>query len=269
MPMAASELFPEAIYIHGGKKYKSLSFKYMGGVGKAIVSEIKEDIRDKTVALRFSEPEIIKVLEEKDVMGIHVKYCDLQITEVVTGYVVKDIYKGTFKRKKDLPEPIRYTFKTKGFVLRAPEPRESILKFVDNKSKDTEEDQLLMGAFHAFEHVLIESSDMLTGGSSREIGGISMGTSGVIFVYDGTPGGNGASKLLYKRLDEAIKRSILILEGCKCKSISGCPNCTYSYSCGNNNTPLFKLGALESFKLVMAGAQTTFRDEYKAEKPFI
>ncbi len=269
MPMAASELFPEAIYIHGGKKYKSLSFKYMGGVGKAIVSEIKEDIRDKTVALRFSEPEIIKVLEEKDVMGIHVKYCDLQITEVVTGYVVKDIYKGTFKRKKDLPEPIRYTFKTKGFVLRAPEPKESILKFVDNKSKDTEEDQLLMGAFHAFEHVLIESSDMLTGGSSREIGGISMGTSGVIFVYDGTPGGNGASKLLYKRLDEAIKRSILILEGCKCKSISGCPNCTYSYSCGNNNTPLFKLGALESFKLVMAGAQTTFRDEYKAEKPFI
>ncbi len=269
MPMAASELFPEAIYLHGGKKYKSISFKYLGGVGKAIVSEIKEDIKEKTTALRYSVPEIVKVLEERNVMGINVKYCDLRITEVVTGYVVKDIYKGTFKRKKDLPEPIKYTFETKGFVLKAPEPRESVLKYADNKSKDREELQLIMGAFHAFEHVLIESSDMLTGGGSREIGGISMGASGIIFVYDGTPGGNGASKLLYNRLEEAIRRSILILEGCSCKSISGCPNCTYSYSCGNNNTPLFKYGALESFKLVMAGSETTFKEEYKAEKPFI
>ncbi|MHA2193347.1 MAG: Zn-binding domain-containing protein [Candidatus Thorarchaeota archaeon] len=116
--------------------------------------------------------------------------------------------------------------------------------------------ELYGGSFHALEHVVIESSDMLTGGSTREIGGVSMGDSGIIFVYDGSPGGNGASKLLFTRLNEAFKRTKTILEKCDCKTIDGCPLCTYSYQCGNNNRPLFKLGALESVNLILGKAKT-------------
>jgi DEAD/DEAH box helicase domain-containing protein len=75
-----------------------------------------------------------------------------------------------------------------------------------------------------------------------------MGTSGAIFVYDGAKGGSGLSKLLYDRLEEGFKRSIEILRNCKCSSADGCPRCTYSYQCGNNNQPLSKLGALESLE---------------------
>jgi len=32
---------------------------------------------------------------------------------------------------------------------------------------------------------------------------------------------------------------------CPCKRIDGCPRCTYSYQCGNNNQPLNRLGAIE------------------------
>jgi DEAD/DEAH box helicase domain-containing protein len=116
--------------------------------------------------------------------------------------------------------------------------------------------ELYGGTFHAVEHVVIESSDMLTGGGTREIGGVSMGDSGIIFVYDGSPGGNGASKLLFGRLEEAFHRAETILANCDCKTTDGCPLCTYSYQCGNNNHPLFKLGALESIRQVLNKAET-------------
>jgi DEAD/DEAH box helicase domain-containing protein len=126
------------------------------------------------------------------------------------------------------------------------------------------------GAFHALEHVLIESSDMLTGGGTREIGGVSMGDSGIIFVYDGSPGGNGASKLLFGRLVEAFQRTRTILEKCDCETIDGCPLYTYSYQCGNNNQPLFKLGALESVKQILAKVETAVdTDRYLGYEPLV
>ena len=126
------------------------------------------------------------------------------------------------------------------------------------------------GSFHALEHVLIESSDMLTGGGTREIGGVSMGDSGIIFVYDGSPGGNGASKLLFGKLDEAFRRTKTILEKCDCNTVDGCPLCTYSYHCGNNNSPLYKLGALESVEMILAKAETTVDTEgYAGYEPLV
>jgi DEAD/DEAH box helicase domain-containing protein len=97
---------------------------------------------------------------------------------------------------------------------------------------------------------------MLTGGSTREIGGVSMGDSGIIFVHDGSPGGNGASRLLYRRLEEAFKRVETILANCECEAIDGCPLCTYSYQCGNNNSPLFKNGALDSVRQILESSET-------------
>ncbi|MHA1353415.1 MAG: Zn-binding domain-containing protein [Candidatus Heimdallarchaeaceae archaeon] len=126
-----------------------------------------------------------------------------------------------------------------------PKPQEILRNYPDKH-----DDELVTGTFHAIEHVLIESSEMITGGGSNEIGGISMGHSGAIFVYDGAKGGSGLSKLLFDRLDEALDRSLNILKKCTCKTMDGCPRCTYSYQCGNNNFPLNKYGAIESLTLV-------------------
>ncbi|MEM3734681.1 MAG: Zn-binding domain-containing protein, partial [Nitrososphaerales archaeon] len=67
----------------------------------------------------------------------------------------------------------------------------------------------------------------------------------LIFIYDGAVGGNGATKALYDRFEEAHKKALEIVEGCRCTSESGCPRCTYSYKCGNNNEFLLKKGAIE------------------------
>ncbi|MCE7743422.1 MAG: DEAD/DEAH box helicase [Candidatus Heimdallarchaeota archaeon] len=242
MPMAAREIHPGAIYLHGGKHYQVSSFKYNPKFGGGeITLKAIQPVNQKTTANRFAIPTILKINERKEVMGSEVIYCDLQITEHVTGYKVSDIFTNKLLQAKDFDEPIIYTFATKGFMFTMPEPTKML-----NELQHISEDVILNGTFHAVEHVVIESSSMLTGGGSSEIGGISMGKSGAIFVYDGAKGGSGLSKLLYDRLEEGFQRSLEILKNCKCSTDDGCPRCTYSYQCGNNNQPLNKLGAVES-----------------------
>lgn len=246
MPMAARELHPGAIYLHGGKHYRSSTFKYDNrfGGGEIRLQPIPP-INQKTTANRYAIPSILVVNERKKVLGTEVIYCDLKITEQVTGYNVNDIFTNKLLETKKFDEPIIYSFRTKGFMFTMPKPIDLLNTFAN-----LQEDVLLNGTFHAVEHVVIESSSMLTGGGSSEIGGISMGKSGAIFVYDGAKGGSGLSKLLYDKLEEGLNRSLKILENCTCKTSDGCPRCTYSYQCGNNNQPLSKTGAIESIKLL-------------------
>ena len=108
------------------------------------------------------------------------------------------------------------------------------------------------GTFHALEHVLIEASDALTGGGSQYMGGIST-PEGDIFVYDATIGGSGLSKLLFTRLERAFKIAYDVLKNCECRRVDGCPKCTYSYQCGNNNQPLNRIGAMNVLEKLLKG----------------
>ncbi|MBS3793777.1 MAG: DEAD/DEAH box helicase [Candidatus Thorarchaeota archaeon] len=274
MPMAAQELHPGSIYLHGGDNYKSVEFRYTSGLGRARVVQIDEK-NVYTKPLYVTMPRIVEINEHQDLLGMDVVYCDLKMKQTVDGYVKKETGSGDIIDVTQLQDPLVYTYKTKGFAFTAPEPDIAVDKYLSGEFRNAEGPKmgpadLYGGAFHALEHVVIESSDMLTGGSTREIGGVSMGDSGIIFVYDGCPGGNGASKLLFTRLQEALKRSETILNKCDCDTIDGCPLCTYSYQCGNNNSPLFKQGALESVRQVLAGTNTQVDTEgYRGYEPLV
>ncbi|MFX0107829.1 MAG: DEAD/DEAH box helicase [Candidatus Hodarchaeota archaeon] len=260
MPMAAQELHPGAIYLHGGLNYMSVKFQHTSGFGRATVVPF-QDRSFHTKPLYSTMPKILEVIEEKKILGMNVIYCNLEMTQTVHGYVKRETRSGRMLERIDLPSPITYKYITKGFAFRAPPPVKATNDIVAGKVKTSKGAKLLPaelhgGAFHALEHVTIESSNMLTGGSAREIGGVAMGDSGIIFVYDGGPGGNGASRLLYGRLEEAFNRVETIIKKCDCKTIDGCPLCTYSYQCGNNNSPLFKLGALDSVRQIIGKAET-------------
>ncbi|NHI83789.1 MAG: DEAD/DEAH box helicase [Candidatus Thorarchaeota archaeon] len=260
MPMAAQELHPGAIYLHGGKNFMSIDFRYRPGFGSATVVPL-DDRSVHTKPIYSTMPRIMNVLEETTALGLNVVYCSLEMTQTVYGYVKRLTRTGAVVSRSDLAAPLEYRYVTRGFAFTAPCPVNVVNDYIEGKLKQVKGPQmtpgtLFGGAFHALEHVIIESSDMLTGGSTREIGGVSMGDSGIIFVYDGSPGGNGASKLLFTRLEEAFNRCKTILEKCDCNTIDGCPLCTYSYQCGNNNSPLFKLGALASIDLVLKKAKT-------------
>ncbi len=274
MPMAAQELHPGAIYLHGGKNYQSVDFKYIKGLGKAtVVPHLERGIHTKP--LYYTMPKIIEILDKSRILGLNAVYCTLEMTQTVEGYVKKNTRTGDTIGRVMLPNSLTYTYQTRGFAFAAPEPTTSVNDYLSGKfaalaAPKMNPATLYGGAFHAVEHVLIESSDMFTGGGTSEIGGVSMGDSGIIFVYDGSPGGNGASRLLFSKLDEAFKRTKTILEKCDCKTIDGCPLCTYSYHCGNNNSPLFKIGALESVSLILTNAETTVDTEgYTGYQPLV
>jgi DEAD/DEAH box helicase domain-containing protein len=274
MPMAAQELHPGAIYLHGGKNYLSVDFKYTPGLGRASVAPYA-DKSAHTKPLYSTMPRIIDIIERSKILGLNAVYCTLEMTQTVEGYVKKATRTGKTLGRYSLATPLVYKYRTRGFAFTAPEPTKAVNDYLSGKLGSSKGGKmgpamLYGGAFHALEHVVIESSDMLTGGGAREIGGVSMGDSGIIFVYDGSPGGNGASKLLFSRLDEAFKRSKVILEKCDCTTIDGCPLCTYSYHCGNNNSPLFKIGALESIKRILDKVETTVDTEgYTGYEPLV
>ncbi len=259
-PMALSELHPGAMYLHGGESFQVKSFNRKFNTA-TIVRAPNSGL--KTQAERTIFPEVIEVDLEREILGLATAYVTLDLTESVSGYFVKDIYTDEIKDHQQLDEELTYNFQTKGFVFQAPRPSEEV-----RKSASSDVEQMLMGTFHAIEHVLIESGNSITGGGANQIGGISLGDSGIIIVYDGAPGGSGLSKLLYDNLAKGLRRSLQIMEECPCRRRDGCPRCTYSYQCGNNNSPLDRVGAINALN-ALDKVSTDLNLDWHGEDPLI
>ena len=264
LPQALEELHPNAIYFLAGRRYKVQESHFeQNSQPYAELAAIPADYPYYTKALTDEWPSILEIYERKIVFGVEVAYCALKIQKKVMGYANIEIGQEVAQGKKVfLDKPLEYEFVTKGFVFRAPRPAD-ILEKVDD------EQYVEMSGFHASEHVLIEGSAMITGGASQDLGGISLGSSGLIFVYDGSVGGNGASRALFDRLDKAFGRSLRILSECPCKSESGCPRCTYSYRCGNNNEFLHKHAAIEVMNRIADGEKTEIGDNVWGDRALV
>ncbi|HEY3094139.1 MAG TPA: DEAD/DEAH box helicase [Nitrososphaera sp.] len=264
LPQALEELHPNAIYFLGGRRYKVQQLHFgPNSQPYAELAVIPSDYPYYTKALTDEWPSILEVYEKKIAFGVEVAYCSLKIQKRVLGYANIEIGGEVAQGNKVmLDKPLEYEFVTKGFVFRAPRPAD-ILEKVDD------EQYVEMSGFHASEHVIIEGSAMITGGASQDLGGISLGSSGLIFVYDGSVGGNGASKALFDRLDKAFGRALSILSECPCNSESGCPRCTYSYRCGNNNEFLHKHAAIEVMNRVAEGERTAIGDKITGDRALV
>jgi DEAD/DEAH box helicase domain-containing protein len=267
LPQAIEELHENAIYFLSGKRYqvKKLHYK-VNDASQPYYAElvsIPSDYPYYTRAMVGEWPNVIQIYEQKKVFGVDVKYCSLKIRKKVIGYsnneIGQEVTQGT---KIMFSEPVEFEFITKGFVFRAPKP-------LDTLKEANDEDYVEMSGYHASEHVLIEGSSMITGGASQDMGGVSLGSSGVIFIHDGSIGGNGASKVLYDRFEAAIKRALRILMECRCKSESGCPRCTYSYRCGNNNEYLHKNAAIDILDRAVSGEETEIDLDIQADRSLI
>jgi DEAD/DEAH box helicase domain-containing protein len=264
MPQALEELHQHAVYFLGGRRYrvKELQFDPNNQPYAELVS-LPSDYPYYTKALTDDWPSILEIYEKKVVFGVEVAYCALNIQKSVPGYVNVEIGQEVAQGKKMmLDKPLEYEFVTKGFVFRAPRPSDLLQRVEDEQYVET-------SGFHASEHVIIEGSAMITGGASQDLGGISLGSSGLIVVYDGSIGGNGASRILYDRLDIAFGRSLRILSECVCKSESGCPRCTYSYRCGNNNEFLHKRAAIEVMNKIVEGEKTKIGEKVWGDRALV
>jgi DEAD/DEAH box helicase domain-containing protein len=266
LPQALEELHQNAIYFLAGRRYrvKELHFdRSKGGQPYAELEQIPSDYPYYTKPLTDEWPSILETYEKRKIFGIQVAYCSLKIKKQVMGYANIEIGQEVAQGKKVMLEkPIEYEFVTKGFVFRAPRPLR-ILEGVED------ENYVETSSYHATEHVVIEGSAMITGGASQDLGGISLGSSGLIFVYDGSIGGNGASRALFDRLDKAFGRTLRILSECPCTNESGCPRCTYSYRCGNNNEYLHKKAATEVVSRIIEGEQTEIGEQIWGDRALV
>ncbi len=203
------------------------------------------------------------VFETRKAYGVEVAFCKLHIQKKVYGYVNIELGQEiTQGQKVLLDSPLEYDFITKGIVFHAPRPINQIKKAEDEEYTEA-------SGYHATEHVVIEGSNMITGGVSQDLGGISLGTSGLIFIYDGAIGGNGASKALFDRFEKALERSMFIVKECPCQNEAGCPRCTFSYRCGNNNEYLHKYSALEILQRINKGEETKLEEPTEGDRPLV
>ena len=262
LPIALEELHKDAIYFLAGSRYKVKELNYPEK-NFAKIERIPKDYPYYTKSLTEEWPTIETIFEKRNAGGIEVAFCKLHIEKKVYGYVNIELgQEVTQGEKVMLDTPLEYDFITKGIVFHAPKPLE-----IMEKSEDEEYTEA--SGYHATEHVVIEGSNMITGGVSQDLGGISLGTSGLIFIYDGAIGGSGASKALYDRFEKALERSMHIVKECPCKNEAGCPRCTFSYRCGNNNEYLHKYSALEILERINNGEKTELIDPVDGDKPLV
>ncbi len=262
LPIALEELHKDAIYFLAGTRYRVQEFGYPNQ-GFAKLERIPKDYPYYTKSLTEEWPTIETVYEKRRAHGIEIAFCKLHIQKHVYGYVTIELGQEITQGKKTLlDKPLDYDFVTKGIVFHAPRPLDEIRIAED-------EDYVEASGYHATEHVVIEGCNMITGGVSQDLGGISLGTSGLIFVYDSAIGGNGASKALYDRFEKALHRSQFIVSECPCKNESGCPRCTFSYRCGNNNEFLHKKSCLEILKRANSGEQTSLEEPTEGDRPLV
>ncbi|MFX1296686.1 MAG: DEAD/DEAH box helicase [Promethearchaeota archaeon] len=239
LPMAIRELYLNAIYMHGGKDYRVFDLNLQNYYAQ--VQQLPERAKFYTRALYQSNVINFNPQNSRHPYGIHVYHGEGAIQTNVNGFIKINFFTGKPIGTEKLEISVDYQFPTKLLYFKIPLESSWTL---NQKSEAT----------HAVEHVLITAAETLTGANASEIGGISY-PDGSIFIYDAIYGGSGITKLLLNRIQEAFRRALKILQLCECTRYDGCPRCTYSPYCGNNNKSLSKNLANQTLSLIITGKE--------------
>ncbi len=231
LPEALLDLHPGAVYYHAGRPY--ISIKLDLDIGRADVRRVQE-VNYYTRPLYTVDVKEFKPIDSIIFNNVKLFYGDVGVTLKVEGYVMREEVSGALITEIPLEKPLRWFYWTKGFIGKYP---------------DTGLEDLFsaISSYHALEHVLISASKPVAGVADTDLGGISY-PSGHIVIYDSSPGGNGASKLVLERFDRVFEIAEVIVSSCNCED--GCPRCVYSPYCGNNNRFLSRRGALRLLDLM-------------------
>lgn len=239
MPYAMFELYNGALYSHGGEFYscKSLTLDLSSKKGKSVVK--KTNRRIHTVPLYENKPILDEPIENRKTLNLDIIFAEFSIINVILGYIRID-KKTTINDSNNqkniikIDPPLEYKFNTTGFICQFPDIQ--YLTEINNIQKK-------VGSYHAINHLIKKVAAPFVG-SNTDIQVISLGHSGAIIVYDTEEGGNGFSESILNQYLEVLNRAYKLVKQCKCKEDNGCPFCIQSFSCGNNNQPLSKEGAI-------------------------
>jgi DEAD/DEAH box helicase domain-containing protein len=230
---AFTTIYEGAIYLHAGDAYRIISLDIRNRVALAVPFDGDE----YTVTLEQADVSIVKHLKERRRELMRAYLGEVTISQRVLGYKRLKMHTEQVLevRRLDLPET-KYETVALWITLDG-----RLLAELNERGFD------LAGSLHAAEHALIAIMPLVTPCDRRDIGGVSylhnaQTRQATIFIYDGYPGGAGFSETAFDQLEEFITRTAEMIKSCQCRD--GCPSCVQSPSCGNNNQPLDKRGAV-------------------------
>lgn len=242
---AYREFHPHAIYMYKGNQYEVVDFDQEK-------EEITLDYVEASYYTQSSRTVDIKELNEtesKDLKdGLVMKKGKATISESYATYT--RVYFENGHKESNLPtglnDPVELQTDVTWFELSG-----EIATKVENKSAEDG----LAGSLHAAEHALIKMSPTILTADSKDLGGLSTPVhdetmQATIFIYDGVEGGVGFSHEIYENIVDLSKKTKNLLDNCECDSDQGCPACTMSSMCGDNNEPMDSIGASYLLKLV-------------------
>jgi len=243
---AYRDFHPGAIYLHRGEYYKVVEFDQ--GVQPSVVLE-PADTDHYTTTLRRTNIYDIKSEEVKDVGNIKLHKGKGTVSIHYFKYKKKKLSNDNVIGIEDTGlEPI--TLDTQLIWAEIPASVENKVKAKD-ESKGARK-AAYEGALHAAEHGLINMLPVLMLIDQKDVGGMSTKDhydvseeGGVVFLYDGVEGGVGFVYDAFERFSELAEKAKERFEKCSCRSVKGCPTCTFSSNCGNDNEPLNRPLAIE------------------------
>lgn len=235
---AASQVHTGAVYIHQGEYFviEELDLDDYVALAKPELPDYSTQARSTTDIRILDNPEGPGALVNYS-PGLWVANVDVEVTDRVTGYVVR-LADGTVSEHipLDVPEQ-RLITRAVAYTI-DPQALEAMGIAAGE----------IPGALHAAEHAAIGLLPLLATCDRWDIGGVSTALHPdtmlpTVFVYDGHPGGAGFADEGFARFHEWITATFEAVRSCGCES--GCPSCVQSPKCGNGNQPLDKAAALK------------------------
>lgn len=231
---AYRDFHPRAIHMYKGNQYEVTEFDKES---MEIYLEYVE-VGYYTQSSRDTEIKNLEVIDTKEVPNTNIKINKGKATIAESYSTYTKIYFKEGRKESNLPTTLNDPIELRTDAMWIEYDRDSI----DTVSLDSGSDGVA-GGLHAAEHSLIKMSPTIITADSKDIGGLSNPMSPAtdkptIFVYDGIEGGVGFSHKIYENIEKLSERTVELLNSCDCESKHGCPACTMSSMCGDNNEPM-------------------------------
>lgn len=234
---AAAQVHPGAVYLHQGESFvvDELDWDSSLALAHPETPEYSTHSRGQTDIRIIGGPDDDGIFSPSP--GLWVASVEVEVTDQVTGYVVK-LPDGTTVDNIPLDMPPQ--------VLRTRAVAYTVDPLVLSAAGIAAAD--IPGTLHAAEHAAIGMLPLIATCDRWDLGGVSTAEHAdtglpTVFVYDGHPGGAGFADCGFERFAEWIEATFEAVRSCACES--GCPSCVQSPKCGNGNQPLGKAGAVK------------------------
>ena len=267
---AAATLHEGAVYLHRGRRWRSVRLDIDSGVGLVEPCHDEETTVPRTVnRVRVGRVTALRLLKASGATRVWCGTGDIVVSSRVVGYRRRHAISGELLGDVPLGADVlanaapgdnaapgegasRSGAARSGTPgVEAPDLPTTAMWYRLGAERA---ESLSRGALHAVEHLVSVTLALHAGCHRSEIGGFwlsereadeaglePLGTGPAVLVHDVEEGGSGAAETGYRLAGAVLEAAGPLVESCSCRS--GCPGCVHSPHCGAGNEPLDKAGA--------------------------